>query len=228
MELLPRHSEARQAEIDRDWRACGYAAAMLSLTAQRLKVASVPETVHALQGKLYLSQSGWLLLAVPNALGRGAFDALCAVGAELPTRDTGDPEAVYNAHISVMTKDEVDSLGGGSKINERGHMFAYTLGPVKELTPSGWGDVSKCWIIEIQSPELKALRKSYGLTALPRGDHEFHITIGIRRKRVLHGNDISKFHITHAKAATASQIYREAFELLPVPVRRHPVDQLLG
>lgn len=151
---------------------------------------------HMLSGRLYLSKSGWLLLSVPNALARGVFDALTAPGAELPTAGVLNVPNVkgdlFNAHISVMTADEVASIGA-DKINERGHVFHYGLGPIKEITPKNIDGVSKIWAVQVASPALAALRKSYGLSPLLNGDHQFHITVAVRRKKVLQNNAISKF-----------------------------------
>ena len=96
-------------------------------------------TSYPLSGRLYLSKSNWLLLSVPNALVRGVYDALSAPGAELPLAGTMNvpnvKEDLLNAHISVMTAEEVEQVGA-DKINERGHMFSYTLGPMTEITPN--------------------------------------------------------------------------------------------
>lgn len=154
------------------------------------KSAGVATLTHALAGRLYISKSGWLLLSVPNALVRGAFDALDEHGVELPP---GGLDGRLNAHISVMNADEISKIGGPDKITERGHSYSYTLGPIKEVSPASWEDISKVWFIEVNSPELKALRKSYGLTPLPHDDaHPFHITIAVRRKKVLQENDKTK------------------------------------
>jgi ADP-ribose pyrophosphatase YjhB (NUDIX family) len=150
---------------------------------------------YHLSGRLYLAKSGWLLLAVPNALVRGVFDAMSHAGAELPLAGTMNvpnvDKELLNAHISVMTAEEAEKIGP-NKINERGHSFKYSLGPVKEITPGNIDGVSKIWAIQISSPELSALRKSYGLSALPK-DEPFHITVAVRRKNVLRENDVSKF-----------------------------------
>jgi ADP-ribose pyrophosphatase YjhB (NUDIX family) len=150
---------------------------------------------YHLSGRLYLAKSGWLLLSVPNALVRGVFDAMSHAGAELPLAGTLNvpnvDKELLNAHISVMTADEVEAIGA-NKINERGHSFKYALGHVKELTPNNIDGVSKLWAIQISSPELSALRKSYGLSALPK-DEPFHITVAVRRKNVLRENAVSKF-----------------------------------
>lgn len=196
MRLLSPATPAQQAVLDLPYYRAAHSAVHLSLAAEDrgVKLAGESVTSYGLAGRLYLSQSGWLLLSVPNALGRGAFDALDEHGAQLPTRDTDDPAAVFNAHITVMSPADIAQLGGPDKITERGHMFRYTLGPVKEITPTTWNGVSRCWAIECYSPELKALRKSYGLSPLPgsQGDHEFHITFAIRRKKVLQPGEVSK------------------------------------
>ena len=163
----------------------------IALLSRREKLAGDPELSYGLTGKLYKSSSGWLLLSVPNAIGRGAFDALSEHGVELPISDT---TGQYNAHISVMRPEAIEkNPGGADAVTERGHEFSYTLGPVQAVTPGGWGEVSKCWFIKVRSPDLERLRKSYGLTGLPNdGEYDFHITFAIRKKKVLQDNPISK------------------------------------
>jgi hypothetical protein len=159
-------------------------------------------TSYPLAGRLYLAKSGWLLLSVPNALVRGVFDALTEPGAELPTAGVFNVPNVkgdlVNAHISVLTAAEVASIGA-DKINERGHMFGYTLGGLKEIDVKNVDGVSKVWAIQVSSPGLSALRKSYGLSALPNDDHPFHITVAARRKGVLLDNGKSKGYETPAE-----------------------------
>lgn len=183
MRLFSAATPEQRAILDRPYYDSAHAAVLLSLTGVKFADNVIS---YGLAGRLYLSKSGWLLLQVPNAIGRGAFDALYEQGVELPTRDTNDPNEVFNAHISVMSKKEVDSIGV-DKISERGHTFHYTLGPVREITPKTWDGVSKVWAIECYSPELKNLRKSYGLNPLPgpNGDYQFHITFAIRRTNAL-------------------------------------------
>ena len=154
------------------------------------KAGEAPETAQALMGTLYLSKSGWLLLSVPNALGRGAFDALGEQGVELPIQgSTGQ----YNAHITIMSPDDIEQIGGPDRITERGHQFHYTTGPIKTVKPAGWADVERVWFIDVHSPELERLRRSYGLSSLPNNDkHRFHITIGVRKKKVLGRNTVQK------------------------------------
>ena len=168
----------------------GQAIALLGMNEKQAAEATV---CRDLTGKLYLSKSGWLLLSVPNGLARGAFDALQAVGAELPKKNTDDPNSTFNAHISVMSADEVASIGA-DKITERGHDFHYTTGQLKTCKPEGWDGVSQVWFITVDSPELRNLRKSYGLEPLRKGfDH--HITIAIKRTGVTGNNGVSKFDV---------------------------------
>jgi hypothetical protein len=161
-------------------------------------------TSYPLAGRLYLAKSGWLLLSVPNALVRGVFDALTEPGTELPTAGVMNVPNVdgelLNAHISVLTADEVASIGA-DKINERGHMFGYTLGGLKEIDVKNVDGVSKVWVLHVASPGLSALRKSYGLSALPKDDQPFHITFAVRRKGVLRDNGKAKGYETPAETA---------------------------
>lgn len=146
---------------------------------------------YAMSGRLYASGSGWVLLSVPNAFVRGAFDAMAEPGVELPPSSDGR----LNAHISVMRKEEVESLGGPDVITERGHVFRYTLGPIRSVKPIGWTEMERVWFVRVQSPELEKLRKSYGLPPLPTKDGRdlhFHITLAVRRKKVLQNNDVRK------------------------------------
>jgi len=152
-------------------------------------------TNHALSGRLYLAKSGWLLLSVPNALVRGVYDALAVPGVELPKAGLLNVPNVdaelLNAHISVMTADEVKSVGE-DRINERGHAFCYSLGSLREIDVRGIEGISKVWVIEVSSPELSALRRTYGLSALPKENQPFHITVAVRKKNVLYANETGK------------------------------------
>ncbi len=145
---------------------------------------------YDMAGRLYLSSSGFLLLTVPNAVVRGVFDSLDEQGIELPPSGGGQ----FKAHITVMRPEEVAAeLGDPDKISERGHSFNYSLGKLKSFNPTGWKEMSKCWVIEVKSPELEKLRKSYGMTKLPNDNKfAFHITVAVRRKQVLGPNSVSK------------------------------------
>jgi len=165
-----------------------------------IKAGAAPETTYALTGRLYVTSENWALLSVPNAVVRGLFDAMSEPGIELPP---GRPN--FNAHITVLRPTDIELIGGAAKVTERGHSFKYQLGPVTTIEPTGWKDVSRCWMVQIRSPELEAFRKSYGLSALPAGDHPFHLTIAVRKKNVLRPNTVSK-----AASETLRPHYKEA------------------
>jgi hypothetical protein len=178
-----------------------------------IKSSQSATTSYQLAGRLYVAKSGWLLLSVPNALVRGVFDALHAPGVELPRAGAMNVPNVdsdlLNAHISVMTAAEVETIGA-NKINERGHTFRYTLGPVKEVPVSNIDGVSKVWFIQVASPELAALRKSYGLSPKPKDDEPFHITVAVRRRNVLRENDVSKGYKTSAETTDGQRFCNTA------------------
>lgn len=176
------------------------------------KAAGAPALAYSLAGRLVGGKSGWVVLEVPMALVRGAFDALHEPGVEMPPAFS-EYES-YKAHISVMRPEEVERAGGLDKITERGHFFNYTLGPVQTVEPHGWDEMSKVWFIKVRSPDLEKLRKSYGMSARPKNNEfDFHITIGVRRKSVLRANDVSK-----AAAETKT--------VETTPIYAHPIDDL--
>lgn len=177
------------------------------------KTADDAELATRLVGKLYIADSGWGLLAVPNALVRGAFDALHELGAELPLRG-----GRLNAHISIFRPEEIEQIGGPEKLTERGHMFFYNLGALYSAAPTGWPDVSRCWFFRVHSPELEKVRKSYGLPPTPK--HPFHLTVAIRKKRVLQNSGVTKTadlrvgeirQLTAADVAAAREIETASF-----------------
>lgn len=202
---LTRPVRAQAADLNLLFRDVGDALARLTKAGAAVKT-------HALSGELYASPSGWILLRVPNALVRGAFDALDENGAQLPLY-----KDKLNAHISVMRPEELARIGGVDKVTERGHHFHYTLGPIKEVEPAGWAEMSKVWFIEVESPELKELRKSYGMSPLPDdGKKPFHITLAVRKKNVLKPTDDV---VKHAADKLASLLYRDLAEPEDVRLR---------
>lgn len=153
-----------------------------------------PETSYGLSGRLYASESGWILLSVPNALVRGCFAALDEPGAELPPSSTAGG---LNAHISVIRPEELATIGGPDAITERGKSFGYSIDGFQSLDAPNWPEISKCWLLRVRSLDLQNLRKSYGLPPLPQLGGKgipFHITVAVRRKNVLRDNAVKKAH----------------------------------
>jgi len=154
------------------------------------KLAGDAEPSYSLSGMLYASSTGWIMLKVPNALVQGVFAAMDEHGVELPP---SGPENSLNAHISVMRPEEVELIGGIDKITERGKRYNYRIGGLVTVTPAGWPEMNQVWMLRVHSPELQALRRSYGLTSLPNNNKfSFHITVAVRRKGVLGRNETSK------------------------------------
>ena len=149
-------------------------------------------SVHALAGRLQAGPNGNLELTVPSSLIKGVFDALDEPGAEFVVRNNRTESA-----IKVMTKEEVDKIGGNSHISERGHSYHYTLGPIVELPASG--DYDKLWAISIKSNDLEDIRKSYGLEASPQLG--FYIPVGCKKNKVTEDNKVSKLASVHEYAA---------------------------
>lgn len=170
------------------------------------KIAGTAQLVSVLRGRLIGTDSGWLLLEVPAQLVRGAFDALNVPGIELPIKTEGR----LKAHISVADQKELESIGGLEKITEKGHHYAYQLGPVKTAVPDNWPEMSRVWFIEIRSRELQKLRMSYGLSPLPK--YPFHITIAYRRKNVLRDNNVSKKSAEAVCSLQGTETYNSIFE----------------
>jgi hypothetical protein len=163
--------------------------AVLALYKLGQDLASDPSPTYSLSGQLYLAESGWIMLSVPNAMVHGVFAAMNELGVELPP----GPDGKFNAHISVMRPEEIKSFGGADKVTERGKQFAYSLGRTYAVSPANWPGVSKVWYIKVTSPELQQLRRSYGLSSLPNeGKYDFHITVAIRRTNVLRANALAK------------------------------------
>ena len=140
-------------------------------------------SVHALAGRLQAGPNGNLELTVPSSLIKGVFDALDEPGAEFVVRNNRTECA-----IKVMTKEEVDKLGGTSHITERGHSYHYTLGPIVELPATG--EYEKLWAISIKSDDLESIRRSYGLETSPQLG--FYIPVGCKKKKVTDDNKVSK------------------------------------
>ena len=152
-----------------------------------LQKAGAHTPVHALSGRLQAGPNGGIELTVPASLIKGVFDALHEPGAEFVVRNNRTEAA-----IKVMTKAEVDKLGGQDKITERGHSYNYTLGPIVELPANG--EYEKLWAISISSENLEDIRKSYGLETSPQLG--FYIPVGIKKKNVTKENEVSKLAAT--------------------------------
>lgn len=128
-------------------------------------------------GKLQVDSLGDLVLDVPSALLRGCLMAVKEPGVELHLGSN------WKSRIVVMSKTELDVIGGAKIVTERGKDFDYQIGQSSSST-SGEG---KLWYLEITSPDLAKLRQSYGLTGTPEGG--FRAIFGIRKPKLFQDGD---------------------------------------
>jgi len=126
---------------------------------------SVPMT-----GKLNCKQDSgsYIVLDVPKDFADSIYEAIKEEGMERPE---------YAPHISVMTDEEHKKVGD---IEECGKEYTFTVERIDSVDPDDWDEMEKVWFVMCKCPDLEKLREKYGLTPLPNGDHEFHITIGVR------------------------------------------------
>jgi len=138
-----------------------------------------------LEGRLQFSASGRLCLFVPNSLVLGAFRALPAAGLSLPLYG-----GKLNAHITVMTPEEIRGIGGPERISERGKAFRYRLMSLESSDVEGMDrGYSRAWFFRVVSPQLSQLRRTYGLASEPGS---FHITVAKRKTGVLYSTPVNK------------------------------------
>jgi hypothetical protein len=123
--------------------------------------------------KVQKGNGHYAVLTVPEDFADNIFETIKG-------KEEGMEKPPYNPHISVMTDEEVDSVG---PIEEAGQEFEYTISSVESCDPEGWDEMEKAWFVRCKSPQLEQLRERYGLTPLMNGDHEFHITLAVRPKK---------------------------------------------
>jgi hypothetical protein len=203
--LTPFHPLRAQAEaIAWSWRLYDQAQA-----AAWYKQASDKSYLH---GTLELRE-GSLVLTVPAALVWGLFDTLAEVGVTPPKRSDGR----LLSQIEVLTRAEVQKLQEqGHNFSERGHFFPFQLGPVRNGPCNDPG--GKQWWVEVHSPALRALRRSYGLGPSPKNG--FRLIFANRDKGVLSSGPSCK------KAAATIRITIQQKILRLPPRLLRPVERL--
>lgn len=140
-----------------------------------------------LQGRLVWSErTGRLLLTVPADLVTGTFGALSGAGWQL-WRGEDKPSVV------VMSRREVESIGGASMVTERGRQFDFQLDSPRRVAIDRMPDVSSACVLPVRAPDLTALRRSYGLSSQPYGgESRLHVLVAVRKRGVLQANNTSK------------------------------------
>lgn len=153
---------------------------IVEVLTERDSTPPIPQTRMA--GELQFSESGWMLLDVPNKLVEGVFATINEPGIVLPVSDEHNGGKL-NAHISVLHPDDVETAGGEEVVKVyEGHQFHYQVGPLKMVVPQSdtW---KKVWYLTAYSTELEDFREALGLSRRPRNNEfDFHITVAILKK----------------------------------------------
>lgn len=145
------------------------------------------------RGILHLTKSGHLLLSVPAALVRGLYDSLADPGLSLPKVDDGNG---VRSGIVVMSPEEVEEIGGGGVITERGKTFRFGFGDFFITPAKNWPGVSSCYHWHVRSPELAELRRSYGLPSKIKDMYDFSLIVACKKTGVLSAAPVSKVEKT--------------------------------
>lgn len=129
-------------------------------------------------GKLKIDRTPdheWGMLLVDENIRKKCFDllGLGMIGFSFPD---------YEAHISAFDKKEVKKLPEDFWFD--GKLCEFTISHLRVVNPNDWGEVNACIILCVKCKPLEHLRKSLGFPSLMYGDHEFHITIGVREGEI--------------------------------------------
>jgi hypothetical protein len=137
-----------------------------------------------MRGQLYASKhTGRLLLRVPSALVGGVFASMQEPGWQLYA-DKDRP------HVVVMSKQELDKIGGPDVVTERGFHYGYRIEHPQIVRLDDMERVSRACVLPVHGPELRQLRRSYGLSDQPQSDRApFHVVVGVRQRNVFAAGD---------------------------------------
>lgn len=124
------------------------------------------------QGTLGEAENGFVYLHIDDAFIHDLIKFIEPDGFIEPPY-FGKP-GLIGAHISVFYADEPRT----GLIEEIGQTFSFSPAQCKIIQPPNWPEVEGVYIIEVDSPELDAIRQKYGLGPRELG---FHITIGIKK-----------------------------------------------
>lgn len=120
------------------------------------------------RGVLTQKPNGFIYLNVSNQF-ITALTPLLEIPGELKSPPTAARSV--GAHISVFEESEnIMPL-------ELNQTFSFSVKEVRSLVIHTRDGLKKLWIIAVDSPELEALRQSYGCSPKLKG-HDFHITLG--------------------------------------------------
>ena len=134
--------------------------------------------MRTFDGKLRIDRTPdheWGMLLVDEKIRQKCFDllGLGMMGFSLPD---------YEAHISAFDRKEALQIPEGFWFE--GRLCEYTVSHLRVVNPNDWGEVNACIILCVKCKALEHLRKALGFPPLMYGDHEFHITIGVREDEI--------------------------------------------
>jgi hypothetical protein len=83
----------------------------------------------------------------------------------------------FGAHVTVIP---IGELGKDIHISEIGKTIKFNIAFCDSLKPEGFKGVNEVSFLSLSAPELDSLRTKYGLTPKVNGNHDFHITFGVK------------------------------------------------
>lgn len=129
--------------------------------------------------KLKQSKTGFVYLDINEDLTKGLLSLLKDKNAKKTPYQNKSFNSL-GSHVSVISDKELE--GKDIKIKELCEIFEFKIVGAKQTNPEGWGEMKQVYFLEIECPELKTMRKSYGLPATYNGKgHKFHITFALEK-----------------------------------------------
>jgi hypothetical protein len=83
---------------------------------------------------------------------------------------------LVGAHISVIYPREVENYHI-EEIEECGEEIFFELRECQLAHPPNWKTIDQVYFITVEAPRLDQIREKYGL---PKREHNFHITVGVK------------------------------------------------
>jgi hypothetical protein len=152
-----------------------YNEALTKLASNKLKEVVLSATLRQ-------TEDGFVYLDISNDIIHGVFSMIDIESVEKPPYFSKKYNNV-GAHISVISDKEIKD-NNIKKIKEIGKNIEFKLGKFYSTRPEGWDEMSEVFFIEIEAPELKKIRNSYGLPlTYENKKQEYHLTIAVKRKK---------------------------------------------
>jgi len=131
-----------------------------------------------LKGVLKQTDEGFVYVKINNDIIHGLFPLIDEDGIEEPPY-FGKGE--IGAHIYAISDEEIDE---DVEIKELGQEINFKLGSMCWTKPEGWKEMAKVFFVSVEIPELKEIRKRYGLPVSYKGlGHDYHTTIAVKKAK---------------------------------------------